>query len=101
MTTDKLCIGCQAEPGGCHEHPRAFHVGKLRRPSLPNAAITYEHDRGILIEYEDGVPGDPVKAAEWCLRSGGWIRVCGAAKHTSIQGVRDFLNTWGSRGAKP
>lgn len=64
-------------------------IGKLRRPGRIGANVTYDPTWGIRVEDED-VPRDPLAAASWIRRAGGWLRVCrGLPK--DCRSVSDFL----------
>lgn len=73
-------------------------IGKLRRPGRPAASITYDPLYGIRVEDEQ-IPPEPVAAAFWIHKSGGWVRFRRAALdgHPVAQA---FVKAWRQRNKK-
>lgn len=70
-----------------------IEIGKLRRPGLPGAPISYDPGYGIRVAAEN-CPPEPAAAAAWCRASGGWVRLRAAAKKAEATAVRAFVNAW-------
>lgn len=75
-----------------------FPIGKLRRPGLPSAPISYDPLHGIRVNGEQ-VPPTPETAAEFLKRQVAWIRLHPRAKKRSApMAVREFIAAWRRRG---
>lgn len=73
-----------------------IEIGKLRRPGLPGAPISYDPGYGIRVAAEN-CPPEPAAAAAWCRASGGWVRLRASARKSNSTAVRDFVTAWRTR----
>jgi hypothetical protein len=73
-----------------------IEIGKLRRPGMPGASISYAPGYGIRVAAE-ACPAEPAAAAAWCRASGGWVRLRAAARKSDRDAVKAFVAEWRKR----